>query len=39
MFNRYVDGLGTFVPTDSVSYERSAAVIVAHGYAATAAQL
>ncbi|MFJ6197492.1 carboxymuconolactone decarboxylase family protein [Micromonospora sp. NPDC092111] len=34
MFNRYVDGLGTFAPDDAQRYEASAARIVAHGYRA-----
>ncbi|MEU8261908.1 carboxymuconolactone decarboxylase family protein [Micromonospora sp. NPDC048999] len=32
MFNRYVDGLGTWAPQDSEVYERSAERIVADGY-------
>ncbi|MEU3457570.1 carboxymuconolactone decarboxylase family protein [Micromonospora sp. NPDC006766] len=32
MFNRYVDGLGTWAPQDPEAYERSAERIVAHGY-------
>lgn len=34
MFNRYVDGLGTFAPEDPAAYEASAQHIVEHGYAA-----
>ncbi|TDB73956.1 carboxymuconolactone decarboxylase family protein [Micromonospora sp. KC721] len=34
MFNRYVDGLGTFAPDDPGTYESAAARIVRHGYAA-----
>lgn len=32
MFNRYVDGLGTFAPTDPAAYEPGARRIVEHGY-------
>jgi uncharacterized peroxidase-related enzyme len=32
MYNRYVDGLATFAPTDPASYEASAQRIVEHGY-------
>ncbi|MFE9657473.1 carboxymuconolactone decarboxylase family protein [Micromonospora sp. NPDC006431] len=35
MYNRYVDGLGTWAPQDPAAYERSAAHIVAHGYGAS----
>ncbi|MEZ5239445.1 MAG: hypothetical protein R2716_11050 [Microthrixaceae bacterium] len=35
MFNRYVDGLGTWAPTDREDYEESAAMVVEHGYAAS----
>jgi hypothetical protein len=34
MYNRYVDGLGTFAPEDTDAYARSAMQIVAHGYTA-----
>lgn len=34
MFNRYVDGLGTFAPADASSYETSARHIVEVGYLA-----
>jgi uncharacterized peroxidase-related enzyme len=33
MFNRYVDGLATFAPTDPDFYRQTGAQIVAHGYA------
>jgi uncharacterized peroxidase-related enzyme len=32
MANRYVDGLGTWAPTDPAVYRQNAAKIVAHGY-------
>jgi hypothetical protein len=32
MFNRYVDGLATWAPTDPAMYEANAERIVAHGY-------
>jgi uncharacterized peroxidase-related enzyme len=32
MFNRYVDGLGTFAPTEPEAYAQVAERIVAHGY-------
>jgi uncharacterized peroxidase-related enzyme len=32
MFNRYVDGLGTWAPDDPQTYETAAARIVRHGY-------
>lgn len=32
MFNRYVDGLGTWAPEDPAAYESTAARIVDHGY-------
>ena len=32
MINRYVDGLGTFAPTDPGRYEAPVPTIVAHGY-------
>jgi uncharacterized peroxidase-related enzyme len=32
MANRYVDGLGTWAPSDANVYRRNAANIVAHGY-------
>ncbi|TDC80633.1 carboxymuconolactone decarboxylase family protein [Micromonospora sp. KC606] len=34
MFNRYVDGLGTWAPDDPQTYEKAAARIVRHGYGA-----
>jgi uncharacterized peroxidase-related enzyme len=34
MFNRYVDGLGTFAPEDPQVYARDAEYIVKHGYVA-----
>jgi uncharacterized peroxidase-related enzyme len=34
MANRYVDGLGTWAPTDPARYRQNAANIVAHGYVA-----
>ena len=35
MFNRYVDGLGTWAPTDRADYAGNGQMIVEHGYAAT----
>jgi uncharacterized peroxidase-related enzyme len=35
MFNRYVDGLGTFAPKDREDYAEVGRMIVEHGYAAT----
>ncbi|MFC4147712.1 carboxymuconolactone decarboxylase family protein [Micromonospora mangrovi] len=35
MYNRYVDGLGTWAPQDPEMYARSAEQIVAHGYHAS----
>jgi uncharacterized peroxidase-related enzyme len=32
MFNRYVDGLGTFAPAEPEAYDAMAATIVEHGY-------
>jgi uncharacterized peroxidase-related enzyme len=32
MFNRYVDGLGTFAPADPEFYRETGSQIVAHGY-------
>ncbi|WP_461119377.1 carboxymuconolactone decarboxylase family protein [Saccharothrix stipae] len=32
MYNRYVDGLGTFAPTDPAAYDESAKRIVEQGY-------
>jgi hypothetical protein len=32
MFNRYVDGLATFTPTDPALYDEMAVGIVANGY-------
>ncbi|GIH94551.1 carboxymuconolactone decarboxylase family protein [Planobispora siamensis] len=37
MFNRYVDGLGTFAPDDPAAYAAMAEVIVTAGYAREAA--
>ena len=34
MFNRYVDGLATFTPTDPASYRERAAVVARDGYGA-----
>jgi uncharacterized peroxidase-related enzyme len=34
MYNRYVDGLATWTPTDAKGYRERAALVVAHGYAA-----
>jgi len=34
MFNRYVDGLGTFAPTDVASYRERAGMVAEHGYSA-----
>jgi len=34
MYNRYVDGLGTWTPTDPAGYRERAALVAAHGYAA-----
>ncbi|MBP6729406.1 MAG: peroxidase-related enzyme [Microthrixaceae bacterium] len=34
MFNRYVDGLATWQPTDRADYAQTGAMIVEHGYAA-----
>ncbi|WP_158893628.1 carboxymuconolactone decarboxylase family protein [Amycolatopsis anabasis] len=38
MYNRYVDGLGTFAPEDPETYAATAEVIIAHGYGAVARQ-
>lgn len=35
MYNRYVDGLGTFAPPEREDYEEVGRMIVEHGYAAT----
>src|SRR4029077_6255329 len=32
MYNRYVDGLGTWTPTDPAGYRERAALVAAHGY-------
>jgi hypothetical protein len=32
MFNRYVDGLGTWAPPDREDYAESGRMIVEHGY-------
>jgi uncharacterized peroxidase-related enzyme len=37
LFNRYVDGLGTWAPDDPDFYRRRAAMLVEHGYAAATA--
>ncbi|MDQ1520231.1 MAG: hypothetical protein QOI55_1304 [Actinomycetota bacterium] len=34
MYNRYVDGLGTWAPTEQADYDAAAALIVDHGYIA-----
>jgi uncharacterized peroxidase-related enzyme len=34
MYNRYVDGLGTFAPTDRDGYRQRAGFVAANGYAA-----
>jgi uncharacterized peroxidase-related enzyme len=34
MYNRYVDGLGTFAPDDPAAYAEHARLIVEHGYGA-----
>ncbi len=34
MFNRYVDGLGTWAPTDVESYRERAGMVAEHGYSA-----
>jgi uncharacterized peroxidase-related enzyme len=36
MFNRYVDGMGTFAPADQAGYQQSAERIVTEGYLAAA---
>lgn len=36
MFNRYVDGLGAWTPTDPASYRERAGFVAANGYAAVA---
>jgi hypothetical protein len=33
MYNRYVDGLGTWAPAEPEAYDAMAATIVEHGYA------
>jgi uncharacterized peroxidase-related enzyme len=38
MFNRYVDGLGTFTPSDPEGYRQRAAFVAANGYAAVLGQ-
>jgi uncharacterized peroxidase-related enzyme len=35
MFNRYVDGLGAWTPTDPASYRERAALVAQHGYSAS----
>ncbi len=37
LFNRYVDGLATWTPTDAEGYRQRAAFVAAHGYAAVVA--
>jgi hypothetical protein len=37
MCNRYVDGLATSAPDDADFYRQRAALVAAHGYAASAA--
>jgi hypothetical protein len=32
MYNRYVDGLGTWTPSDQASYRERSALVAAHGY-------
>ena len=32
LYNRYVDGMGTFCPEDPAYYEKLAARLVTHGY-------
>ena len=32
MYNRYVDGLATWAPTDPAAYDANAEMIVTHGY-------
>ena len=36
MYNRYVDGLGTWAPEDAAAYERSGAMLAEHGYGSAA---
>lgn len=36
LFNRYVDGLGTWTPTDRTGYRARAAFVAEHGYSAVA---
>ena len=38
MFNRYVDGLATFTPTDPEGYRQRANFVAQHGYSAVLAQ-
>ena len=38
MFNRYVDGLGTWTPTDADGYRERAGFVAAHGYSASIAR-
>ena len=38
MYNRYVDGLGTWTPTDPAGYRERAALVAKHGYRAAAPQ-
>jgi uncharacterized peroxidase-related enzyme len=38
MFNRYVDGLATFTPTDPDGYRQRAGFVAAHGYSAALSQ-
>jgi uncharacterized peroxidase-related enzyme len=39
MFNRYVDGLATWTPTDPASYRERAAIVAREGYAGVLARL
>jgi hypothetical protein len=38
MFNRYVDGLATWTPTDPEFYRQRAAIVAALGYAGATLQ-
>lgn len=38
MFNRYVDGLGAFTPTDAAGYRDRARFVAEHGYGAVVAK-
>jgi alkylhydroperoxidase/carboxymuconolactone decarboxylase family protein YurZ len=39
MYNRYVDGLATFTPTDQATYDQMGATLAAQGYAGLAREL